>query len=108
MVHNFRGKGVTPEGRGNMRRVFSAVLLALSVAALAHAQAEFGDPRLKVLEDPVSVRFTGDAAKSGKTQMQQAIDIAALAKDWKILKSDDGRFELQTTKNGRHVLHVNV
>jgi len=91
-----------------MRRVFSAVLLALSVAALAHAQAEFGDPRLKVLEDPVSVRFTGDAAKSGKAQMQQAIDIAALAKDWKILKSDDGRFELQTKKNGRHVLHVNV
>jgi len=91
-----------------MRHVFSAVVLALSVATLAHAQAEFGDARLKVLEDPVSIRFTGDAAKIGKAQMQQAIDVAALAKDWKVLKSDDGRFELQATKNGRHVLHVNV
>lgn len=91
-----------------MRHLFWAVLPALSVATLAHAQAEFGDRRLKLLEDPLSVRFTGDPAKISKAKMQQAIDIAALAKDWKVLKSDDGRFELQTTKNGRHVLHVNV
>ena len=93
-----------------MKPVFSAVLLALSVASLAHAQqqAEFGDRRLKLLEDPLSVRFTGDADKISKAKMQQAIDIAALAKDWKVVKSDDGRFELQTTKNGRHVLRVNV
>jgi len=91
-----------------MRHLFWAVPLALSAATLAHAQAEFGDRRLKLLEDPLSVRFTGDPAKISKAKMQQAIDIAALAKDWKILKSDDGRFELQTTKNGKHVLHVNV
>jgi hypothetical protein len=92
-----------------MKHVFSAVLLALSVASLAHAQQpEFGDRRLKLLEDPLSVRFTGDPDKSSKAKMRQAIDIAALAKEWKVLKSDDGRLELQTTKNGRHVLHVNV
>ena len=91
-----------------MRHLFWAVLPALSVATLAHAQAEFGDRRLKLLEDPLSVRFTGDPAKISKAKMQQAIDVAALAKDWKVLKSDDGRLELQTTKNGKHVLHVNV
>ena len=92
-----------------MRHLFWAVLLAVSVATLAHAQqAEFGDRRLKLLEDPLSVRFTGNPAKISKAKMQQAIDIAALAKDWKVLKSDDGRFELQTTKSGKHVLHVNV
>jgi hypothetical protein len=93
-----------------MKHVFSAVLLALSVASLAHAQQqpEFGDRRLKLLEDSLSVRFTGDPDKSSKAKMQQAIDIAALGKEWKVLKSDDGRFELQTTKNGKHVLHVNV
>jgi hypothetical protein len=92
-----------------MKHVFSAVLLALSVASLAHAQQpEFGDRRLKLLEDPLSVRFTGDPDKISKAKMQQAIDIAALAKEWKVLKSADGRFELQTTKNGRHVLQVNV
>ena len=91
-----------------MRHCFWAVLLALSVATLAHAQAEFGDRRLKLLEDPLRVRFTGDPAKISKARMQEAIDVAALAKDWKVLKSDDGRFELQTTRNGKHVLHVNV
>lgn len=93
-----------------MKPVFSAVLLALSVASLAHAQQqpELGDRRLKLLEDPLSVRFTGDPDKIGKAKMQQAIDIAALAKEWKVVKSDDSRFELQTTKNGRHVLRVNV
>ena len=92
-----------------MKLVFSAVLLALSVASVAQAQpAEFGDARLKLLEDPLRVRFTGDPDKIGKAKMRQAIDTAAHAKDWKVLKSDDGRFELQTTKNGRHMLHVNV
>jgi hypothetical protein len=92
-----------------MKHVFSAVLLAFSVVSVAQAQQpEFGDRRLKLLEDPLSVRFTGDPDKSSKAKMRQAIDIAALAKEWKVLKSDDGRFELQTTKKGRHVLHVNV
>jgi hypothetical protein len=86
------------------------VMLVLSVVSLAYAQQhpEFGDRRLKVLEDPLSVRFTGDPQKISKAKMQQAIDIAALAKDWKVLKSDDSRFELETTKNKKHVLHVNV
>jgi hypothetical protein len=85
-------------------------MLALSVASLAYAQQqpEFGDRRLKVLEDPLSVRFTGDPQKISKAKMKEAIDISALAKDWKVLKSDDGRFELQTTKNNKHVLHINV
>jgi hypothetical protein len=75
-------------------------MLALSVASLAYAQQqpEFGDRRLKVLEDPLSVRFNGDPQKISKAKMKEAIDIAALAKDWKVLKSDDGRYELQTTK----------
>jgi len=85
-------------------------MLALSVASLAYAQQqpEFGDRRLKVLEDPLSVRFTGDPQKISKAKMKEAIDIAALAKDWKVLKSDDGRYELQTTKNNKHVLRVDV
>ena len=92
-----------------MKLVFSAVLLALSVASVAHAQpAEFGDARLKLLEDPLRVRFTGDPDKISKSKMQQAISTGAHAKDWKVLKSDDGRFELQTTKNGRHMLQVRV
>jgi len=86
------------------------VILTVSVTSLVYAQQqpEFGDRRLKVLEDPLSVRFTGAPQKISKAKMQEAIDVAALAKDWKVLKSDDGRFELQTTKNGKHVLHVNV
>lgn len=93
-----------------MKHVVTAILLALSVAPLAYAQQqpEFGDRRLKVLEDPLSVRFTGDPQKASKAKLKEAIDIAALAKDWKVLKSDDSRFELQTTKNGKHMLHVNV
>jgi hypothetical protein len=87
------------------------VILTVSVTSLVYAQQqqpEFGDRRLKVLEDPLSVRFTGAPQKISKAKMQEAIDVAALAKDWKVLKSDDGRFELQTIKNGKHVLHVNV
>ena len=93
-----------------MKRILTASLLVLSAASLAYAQQqpEFGDRRLKLLEDPLSVRFTGDPQKVSQASMRQAIDIAALAKDWRILKSDDGRFELQTTKNGKHVLNVNV
>ena len=93
-----------------MKHIFTASLLVLSVASSAYAQQhpEFGDRRLKLLEDPLSVTFTGNPQKIGKASMRQAIDVAALAKDWKVLKSDDGRFELQTTKNGKHVLNVNV
>jgi hypothetical protein len=93
-----------------MKRLLAAALVGLSVSSLAHAQfsGEYGDRRLKLLEDPLSVRFTGDPDKISKAKMQQAIDIAALARDWKVLNAADGRFELQTTKNGQHVLHVIV
>jgi len=92
-----------------MKHVLTAILgLSLASLACAQQQPEFGDRRLKVLEDPLSVRFTGDPQKIGKAKMKEAIDIAALAKDWKVMKSDDGRFELETTKNGKHVLRVNV
>ena len=93
-----------------MKHTLTSILLALSAAPLAYAQQypEFGDRRLKLLEDPLSVTFTGDPQKIGKASMRQAIDVAALAKDWKVLKSDDGRFELQTTKNSKHVLNVKV
>jgi hypothetical protein len=92
-----------------MKHVLTAILgLSLASLACAQQQPEFGDRRLKVLEDPLSVRFTGDPQKISKAKMKEAIDIAALAKDWKVLKSDDGRFELETTKNNKHVLRVNV
>jgi hypothetical protein len=91
-----------------MKRILIAAFLGLMVSPLANAQSEFGDRRLKLLEDPLSVRFMGDADKFTKAKIQQAIDIAALAKDWKILNQGDGRFELQTLKNGQHVLHVMV
>ncbi len=84
-------------------------VLSLSLPLVASAQVDYyGDRRLKLLEDPLTVRFSGDAEKIGKAKMQQAIDIAALAKDWKVLNQSDGRFELQAVKNGQHVLHVNV
>src|SRR3954469_747534 len=110
MVHNSAARAWrnAPKGDTNMRHLFWAVLLALSAATRAPAQAEYGDRRLKLLEDPLSVRFTGEPEKTSKAKMQQAIDIAALAKDWKVLNSADGRFELQTVKNGQHVLHVMV
>jgi hypothetical protein len=93
-----------------MKRILAVALLGLVASPLAYAQAPdyYGDRRLKLLEDPLSVRFSGDAEKISKAKMQQAIDIAALAKDWKVLNSSDGRFELQTVKNGQHVLHVMV
>jgi len=91
-----------------MKRILIAAVLGLLVSPLANAQSEFGDRRLKLLEDPLSVRFMGDADKFTKAKIQQAIDIAALAKDWKILNQGDGRFELQALKNGQHVLHVMV
>jgi hypothetical protein len=93
-----------------MKHILAATLLALFCAPLAYGQfsGEFGDRRLKLLEDPLSVRFMGDADKFTKAKLQQAIDIAALAKDWKVLNQGDGRFELQTLKNGQHVLHVMV
>jgi hypothetical protein len=93
-----------------MKSVLAAALLGLLVSPVSHAQfsGEFGDRRLKLLEDPLSVRFTGDPEKIGKARMQQAIDIAALARDWTVVNSSDGRFELRTTKNGQHVLHVAV
>jgi len=92
-----------------MKHVLTAILgLLVASLACAQQQPEFGDRRLKVLEDPLSVRFTGDPQKISKAKMKEAIDIAALAKDWKVLKSDDSRFELETTKNNKHVLRVNV
>jgi hypothetical protein len=93
-----------------MKRVLAAALIGLLLSSPAYAQFsnEYGDRRLKLLEDPLSVRFTGDPEKISKAKMQQAVEIAALAKDWKLLNAADGRFELQTTKNGQHVLHVMV
>jgi|RhiMetdeSRZDD1v2_1073273.scaffolds.fasta_scaffold04892_3 hypothetical protein len=92
-----------------MKHVLTTILgLSLASLACAQQQPEFGDRRLKVLEDPLSVRFSGDPQKTSKAKMKEAIDIAALAKDWKVKKSDDGRFELETTKNNKHVLRVNV
>lgn len=91
-----------------MKHILIVALLGLLVPSLAGAQSEFGDRRLKVLEDPLTVRFSGDADKISKAKLQAAIDIAALARDWSVVNQSDGRFELQTLKNGQHKLHVMV
>src|SRR3954467_11656616 len=96
-----------------MKRLIAAfALVFLSIAFAAEAQQpkhpEFGDRRLKIIDDPLRVSFIGEPGKLTRAQVQQAVEIAALAKDWKILSASDGRTELTTTKNGRHVLHVMV
>ena|SRR5581483_3252550 len=88
------------------------VVVCLLSPPVADAQQprrpEFGDRRLKVIDDPLRVAFMGDPGRLTKAQVQQAVEIAAIAKDWKILGASDGRTELSATKNGRHVLHVVV
>lgn len=96
--------------RGNVKTVLVAAVLGLLVSPLANAQfsGEFGDRHLKILEDPLAVRFSGDADKTSKAKLAAAIDVAALAREWKVVNQSDGRYELRTLKNGKHVLHVMV
>lgn len=93
-----------------MRIVVPALILVVltSLPLAADAQADFGDRRLQPIEDPLQVTFTGDPAKLTRANMKQAIEIAALAKDWKIVSATHESFELTTIKNGRHVLKVVV
>jgi hypothetical protein len=93
-----------------MKLILAVSLLGVLISAPAYAQfsGEFGDRRLVMIEDPLQITFTGDPARLTKQHMQQAIEIAALVREWRILNNSDAGFELSTTKNGRHVLHVMV
>jgi len=89
--------------------LLAIALLALPFAATAQRRgSEFGDTRLRVIEDPLRVTFMGDPQKITREQVQKAVETAALAKDWKVLNASDGRIELTTLKNGKHMLHVVV
>jgi len=94
------------------RLLLGTILMCLLVPLCAQAQRagppEFGDRRLKLIDDPLRATFLGDAAKVTQAQVREAIEVAALAKQWKIVNESDGRTELTTLKNGRHVLHVVV
>lgn len=94
-----------------MRRfmVMSAMFLLLAPLGAAFAKAnEQRDFRLADIDDPLRSTFTGDPAGLGKPQIQQAIAFAAAAKNWQILKESDGRAELTSTVNGKHLMHVQI
>lgn len=90
----------------NRRCLLAMVLLWAPLAA--QAQSQFGDRRLAMIEDPLQVTFAGGPGKLTRQQMRQAIELAALVREWRILNVSDERFELSTIRNGKHFLHVVV
>jgi hypothetical protein len=89
--------------------VLTCALLWVNAAYAQRGVApEFGDRRLKLIDDPLRITFMGDPDKIDQEGVREAIGVAALAKDWKIVNQSDGRAELTTLKNGKHVLHIVV
>jgi len=94
-----------------LTRMFAVAFLSMLFAAAAPAATNtpnYGDARLRVIDDPLRTTFMGDPGKPTKQELRQAIGTAALAKDWKVLSESDGRTELNTTVSGKHLLHVQI
>lgn len=93
-----------------MRRtiIIGALLLSMAPLGTALARVEQRDRRQAVMDNPLRSTFIGDPARLGKQQIQQAIGLAAKIRNWQILKESDGRIELMTTVNGKHVMHVQL
>ena len=91
-----------------MNRLSLLAALLLWAPLAAQAQSQFGDRRLAVIEDPLQVRFAGDPGKLTRQQMRQAIELAALVREWRIVNVSDEKFELSTIRNGKHFVHVVV
>ncbi len=91
-----------------MKPLFLLAVAVFSLPVPAQAQSQFGDRRLAMIEDPLHVKFAGDAGKLTRQQMRQAIEMAALVREWRIVNASDDKFELTTIKNGKHFLHVIV
>lgn len=87
---------------------FPLIVAMLWLPMAAQAQSQFGDRRLAMIEDPLQVTFVADAGKLSRQQMRQAIELAALVREWRILNASDEKIELSTIKNGKHFLHVVV
>jgi hypothetical protein len=82
----------------------SMIFLVVAQTAFA-ALPKNADTRLAVIDDPVRVSFAGNA---GRQKIQRAIVNGASAARWRVVKESDGRVDLTTTVNGKHVVNLQI
>jgi hypothetical protein len=80
------------------------ILLAIAQVAVA-ALPKNADTRLAVIDDPVRVSFAGSA---GRQKIQHAIVNGTSAARWRVVREADGRIDVTTTVNGKHVVNAQI
>jgi hypothetical protein len=71
----------------------------------AHADYDFGDPRLAPLEDPVRVEFPAGAAPSAD-KLREVVATVAPAREWRVLSQSAGPVQLERSVRNKHMLRV--